>query len=410
MSLMPSRYQKFGKTAKGDPRYRCKSCKKTVSVGSPTRRHKQTSDTASILRCLVNKVPLSRICEMHDVSLKQVHGKIDFLYRQVTAFARDRENYLHLCFEDQDPYFATDIQTILVNWPVKKRRGTIPLLHRATVHKYSQFVVASTVDYDPAVDPRDLQEAMEQCGDFEINRSMRKHARLWSYKEYSQSLARQMLLGHSIDDLAVGGELKLPGHGTRVRGDAFQYAHMMLVKKLIGQQFNVANYCLDAESGLAAAICALNVDLVKSERVNVFEIRFVKGLTNDERLSYVNEGRRMFRYIEAGYRSLIPLVQEKYPELTDMQAGMAIHLNNMFESKTSEERIQAFNREGVMWPFHTKAEPLKIVRWATLADSMRWVDLGQMLSLASLHPVDSYFNFARRRVAGFERGILSSLI
>ncbi len=61
ISLSPSSYSSFGKTAKGDPRYQCKSCKKTFSIGKPTRRHKSTDDTGAILKCLVNKVPLSRI-------------------------------------------------------------------------------------------------------------------------------------------------------------------------------------------------------------------------------------------------------------------------------------------------------------------------------------------------------------
>ena len=54
--LSPSSYSSFGKTTKGDPRYQCKSCKKTFSIGKPTRRHKSTDDTGAIFKSLVNKV------------------------------------------------------------------------------------------------------------------------------------------------------------------------------------------------------------------------------------------------------------------------------------------------------------------------------------------------------------------
>ena len=57
-------------------------------------------------------------------------------------------------------------QTILLNWPVRGRRGTVPLLHMSTVHNGSQFVVASTVDYDPEVSVGEVDNAMEKCGDF----------------------------------------------------------------------------------------------------------------------------------------------------------------------------------------------------------------------------------------------------
>jgi len=45
MKLMPSAYRGFGKTANGDQRYQCKSCRQTFSIGLPTRRHKKTDKT-----------------------------------------------------------------------------------------------------------------------------------------------------------------------------------------------------------------------------------------------------------------------------------------------------------------------------------------------------------------------------
>lgn len=155
-------------------------------------------------------MPLSRICEIHDVSIKQIHKKIDFLARQAVAFANQREQGLADCFADRSAFFATDIQTILVNWPVKKKRGTIPLLHMATVHKFSQFVVAATVDYDESITPEDLEDKMAECGDFTLPRSMRKNARLWAATEYTDSLVRSQSKLISKDDLAVAGELRLP--------------------------------------------------------------------------------------------------------------------------------------------------------------------------------------------------------
>ncbi len=244
------------------------------------------------MKSLVNKVPLSRICEIHDVSIKQIHVKIDFLYRQAVAFSNEREQRLADCFSDRSAFFATDIQTILVNWPVKKKRGTIPFLHMATVHKFSQFVVAATVDYDKSIAPEDLEGAVTQCGDFALPRSMRKNARLWATSEYDDSLVCSQGNLISEDDLAVVGKLRFPGDGCRVRGDAFKFAHMMQVKKLIGKQFRRANYCLDNEAGLAAAVCSLNVDLIRSSKVNVAEISFKKGLINDDRLQLAATGCR----------------------------------------------------------------------------------------------------------------------
>jgi len=405
VDLSPRAYRAFGKTAKGDPRYQCKSCGKTFSIGKPTRRHKQTDDTGAILKSLVNKVPLSRIAEIHDVSLKQIHGKIDFLYQQVKAFATDREKRMHECFKGREAFFATDIQTILVNWPVKNRRGTIPLLHMVTVHKFSQFVVAATVDYDASVAPDDLEQEMNDCGDFILARSMRRHGRLWAASEYQDSLIRTQGGLLSEDDLAVAGALRLPGHGSRVRGDAFKFAHMMLVKKLVGDQMARANYCLDDEAGLAAAVCALNVELIKSGRVNVAEISFKKGLPNDERLRMASEGRQLLDAMLAAEADNMARVQMDFPRLNDFQTITLIAIWKTYRELPPEQRARTLASAGVPWPFHTKAEPLKKIRLKTDLDDMGWDGLARFFAGASIHPVDAYFNFARRRVAGFERGI-----
>ena len=405
ISLSPSSYSSFGKTAKGDPRYQCKSCKKTFSIGKPTRRHKSTDETGAILKCLVNKVPLSRICEIHDVSMKQIHNKVDFLYQQAVAFSHEREKRLDVCFENQNPYFSTDIQTVLVNWPVKKKRGTIPLLHMATVHKFSQFVVAATVDFDAEVSPEDLERRMELCGDFSLPRSMRRHARLWSVSEYQSSLMRSQGARFSKDDIATAGKLRLPGHGSRVRGDAFHYAHMMLVKKLVGNRFQTANYCLDDEAGLAAAVCSLNVEEIKSGRVNVAEISFKKGMTNDDRQTLAARGTAAVANAIAAESQNMALVKSDFPNLSDFQAITLILLWKNYRNLSPAERAENFAKSGVPWPFHTKSEPYKTIRLKTDLDDMGWDGLARFFSNATLHPVDAYFNLARRRVAGFERGI-----
>lgn len=72
----------------------------------------------------------------------------------------------------------------------KSHRGTIPLLHMAMVHQGPQFVIAATVDYDPLMSADAVDRQMEACGDFGLPRSMRKHARFWSAREYRDAIMR----------------------------------------------------------------------------------------------------------------------------------------------------------------------------------------------------------------------------
>ncbi|WP_176715478.1 hypothetical protein [Thioclava sp. SK-1] len=108
------------------------------------------------------------------------------------------------------------------------------MIHTATIHQGSQYVISSTMDYDPLVQPQELDDWMAANGDFYLRRSMRKQARLWSQREYNESVTRYNHDIFSEDDLMVGGDLKLPGVGCRVRTDMAAYAHLMQVKKLVG--------------------------------------------------------------------------------------------------------------------------------------------------------------------------------
>lgn len=402
MRLMPSAYRAFGKTAKGDARYQCKSCRKTFSLGLPTRRHKKTDKTGAILRGLVNKMAMSRLCETAQVTFPHIHARIDFLYNQCLAFAAERERRLHLCFEGKDPFFATDAQMILVNWPVKSQRGTVPLLHMATVHRSSQFVVASTVDHDPDVDPDDLEAAMTAAGDFAKPRSMRDHARLWPASEYQAAVMRQLPNIFTQEDLAAGGRFNLPGRGSRVRGDVFHYAHMMLVKKLIGRSYRTANFCIDAEAGLANAVAAISVPEVRAGRVNIAEISFSKGLTNDERSRLATRGRNQYRQELKQFAAEVAQIKTEFPDLNDEEA-LTVHILRMSHAhSTPAARGKHLATLGMPWPFHTKAEPNKNIRLTTDRDQLAWDGLARFMTKATIHAVDAYFNQARRRIAGFE--------
>lgn len=209
----------------------------------------------------------------------------------------------------------------------------------------------------------------------------------------------------SKDDLAIAGRLRLPGSGCRVRGDAFKFAHMMMVKKLVGERFNRLHYCLDDEAGLAAAVCALNVGLIRSGRVNVAEISFAKGLTNDGRLQFAAEGRQALDAILTAGAAEVAAIQAEFLHLSNLQAASLITLRHHFGKLPAVMRGDILAREGMLWPFHNKVEPMKTIRSKTDLDDMGWDGLARFFAGASIHPVDAYFSFARRRVAGFEQGM-----
>jgi len=79
INLGKGHYQSFGKTKSGSRRYRCKVCGKTFSIGGATLRQKKPHLNKLIFKLLMNKFPFCRICEVAEISPKDLYGKINFL-------------------------------------------------------------------------------------------------------------------------------------------------------------------------------------------------------------------------------------------------------------------------------------------------------------------------------------------
>ena len=76
-------YYRHGTDKSGSVRWRCKACRRPFSLEIvATRGHRRILDNEFILRLLMNKMPLRRICEVAGIGATSLYGKIDFLHRQ----------------------------------------------------------------------------------------------------------------------------------------------------------------------------------------------------------------------------------------------------------------------------------------------------------------------------------------
>ena len=112
----PDLYHAIGKTKAGSLRYRCKACGKTFSVKTTTiSRQRKSHKNIIVFRCLMNKVPLNRICEIANLRPPALYGKIDFIYNQCLKFIKDQE----LALRDKEfktLHISSDRQDYLLNW------------------------------------------------------------------------------------------------------------------------------------------------------------------------------------------------------------------------------------------------------------------------------------------------------
>ncbi len=186
----PDRYRRFGRTASGDPRHQCKSCKRTFSVGKPTRRQKRSDKNGLVLRLLINGSPLSKISEITGLSYTDIYRKIHFIHERVRAFTGAREGDLaRVDWTTRGSRVATDSQSLTLNWPTKRERTPIVVQHLCSAHARSGFILLSSLQFDPVPKMADIQASMTAAGDFQKDRCFRQQGTLWSESEFQAHLA-----------------------------------------------------------------------------------------------------------------------------------------------------------------------------------------------------------------------------
>jgi transposase-like protein len=118
-------YISFGTTASGSKRYRCNVCKKTfITETKATKGQHDTHKNIELFKLLMNKMPLSRIVNVLDISWHALYNKIDFIHRQCVAFASNREKQLK-DMPIRRLYLALDRQEYSVNWTERKDKRNV---------------------------------------------------------------------------------------------------------------------------------------------------------------------------------------------------------------------------------------------------------------------------------------------
>ncbi len=151
----PDRYHQFGRTNAGSPRWRCRACGSTCS-GSRRVAHRLRLPTASeeVLRLLVNKVPMRRMCEVAGLRLQVLYDRISRLAAQCRALSEHHEAVGLAQAHWPRLHFNTDRQVHFLNWGTALERQPIALLAIATADVQSGYVVAQHLNYDPVANPR----------------------------------------------------------------------------------------------------------------------------------------------------------------------------------------------------------------------------------------------------------------
>ena len=418
-------FHRFGRTAAGALRFRCRTCKATFSVAGPTSGQRRTRANAPIFRHLVNKSPLNRIVELCGVSFPTLYDKIAFINRQCALFAADREARLPQ-MDLGRRYLCTDRQDYIVNWGSRTNRKTIQLTAVATADRESGYIFAFSPNFDSSLDQDEVEAAWLAAGDANKPPQLRDTARAWTKADYAESLARAAAkalpavrgrVGDQVEakfegradldtaEAMVEGQ-QLPSRGVQLHADYLVHGHFWLLRHLLRGTSRL-NFSLDEDSGLLAACMGAFGERVRDQTAEVVQVRIAKELSIDERRKELADARAAF----AAARAALPRSKARGgtdPRIEDLRAATAIVAEVVRSIReSSPEPARKLQQAWVRNPIPDAAEPRKFWRYVSDDDHLHDRDVAFLLRMSTLAPVDKVFGMLRRRMAMFERPVSS---
>lgn len=423
-----SSYYSYGKSDRGSQRYKCRACSKTFSVAAKsTWRQRFPEKNVQVLQLLMNKMPLSRICEVADISAQTLYDKIDFIHRQCLAFAGRQEAKLR-SMTFRRLYVAVDRQDYTVNWTQRKDKRNITLRAIGSADLSSGYVFGMHLNFDASLNPDAVEPEAKALGDYTEAYPFRRFARFWLEPDYTKAVAQTAArlskrgkpsattaleadISGAYADAALREDVESsesilkteswPKRGMQVRSEYTMYAHFYLLHELLRGAEKV-RFFVDQESGIRAACLAAFEHEVKERRCDAFYVSIAKELTVDEKRTLIATSRAAFKS-----------VQDANPTLTPYEVETLI----MKAELTRAATIGKWDDRWCTHPFPNSAEPQKAMCWltdidATPADPGALADFdmhrARLYLKASLHSIDRFFMQARRRMSLLERPIGTS--
>lgn len=388
----PGQYFSHGKTKAGEPRFRCKSCGSTFTAGATTRVQRRPELDTPILKLLVNKMPMRRICETLGVNASTLYNKIRYLAAVCSEFMAEAESTISSGgLPLRRAYVSVDRQDYLLNWGSQLDRRNTQLGAVGAVENVSGYVFAMQLNFDPECDPQDVEADAIARGDYDVPPVHRHYARLWLRRDYEFSTADNNSETHDqANDFHQPSELKAPRSGMQVKMETLYFGVFFHLKKLL-QHAEKTRFFIDRDPGLDSACLSAFVDAIKARRADVFLIKTNKTASMQAKKTLMSQSSRdLERFIES---HAVPRGQS--PQ------------HHFVLSRLQAFRASCNSNAWFAYPISDMADAGKEVKFLTDFADFDSEHLARLYMRASLRGVDKFFMQVRRRLSVMERPIHS---
>lgn len=205
--------------------------------------------------------------------------------------------------------------------------------------------------------------------------------RLWTaseFKKYLDDITAGVVLDPEIAaDVDLG--LQLPHDGGLVRQDIQQYAHALMLRRMVLQSDSRFYFVQDGDSGLSKAFLVAFAPEVRAGRVDVATVAFDKYEINDAREALYAQGWRTLRNDLGLTAHQLDCLPEKV-------------LNEEIDLEMVKRLIGHSLGAQLDWPYHSKSESNRGVDLRTDRAALSTDWFARLMRLAAMRSVDSYFH------------------
>jgi transposase-like protein len=390
--LNPELYFAHGVTKAGTARYRCRNCKATFSVGLQVRNQRRPELNSEVLKLLVNKVPMRRICEILSINPSTLYDKIKYLYEVTSLFISERESHLRT----QEPslkraYVSVDRQDHTLNWGTQfDRRNTI-LGAVGAVENKTGYVLVLQLNFDPDLNAEDVEADAIAIGDYEKSPVFREYARVWLRRDYLDPELRDddVAIETEVQNIEAHDASKAPQSGMKVDLGYLQNAIFLHLRDLL-QNVGIVRFCVDRDPGLANACIAAFADQIKKRKADVFVLKNLKEATMAAKKQIIAASNRE-----------IDKEKLKFDNVDNPRFRLLVEKLNNFRNSSQENTW-------FKYPFSDMAEPSKSIQNLTDFGDYDIERLAHIYMHLTMRGIDRYFMQIRRRLSLMERPITTA--
>lgn len=178
----------------------------------------------------------------------------------------------------------------------------------------------------------------------------------------------------------------------QVRSEDTMYAQFERLRRLL-PGIGKIRFCLDVDSGMRNACAWIFAREVRERRIDVFDLRVIKGMTVDFRRKAARYGREQ-----------IAVTMAKFPDLDEERARWFL----LFQAVQQPVVMGPHGEKWIVHPVPDTAEPAKAVHLVTDFGDYQPIHLARLVDRVSLHRVDNFFQQIRRKLNLLERPLATS--